>query len=65
MIPDTSPCPRCSLGHVVLLRSMLAHTSLLWFQCDHCGHLFTLPPSAMQIDAASKAERDQRQRGSD
>ncbi len=57
MNPDTSPCPRCSLGQVALLKSMLAHTSLLWFQCDHCGHLFTLPPlSAMQADATPGAE---------
>jgi rubredoxin len=56
MIPDTSSCPRCALGQVALLKSMLAHTSLLWFQCDHCGHLFTLPPSAMQIDATPKAD---------
>jgi hypothetical protein len=52
-----TPCPRCAFGHMVLLKSMLAHTSVLWFQCDRCEHLFAQSPGAIPMEAEAKAGR--------
>ena len=56
-----NPCPRCAFGHMVVLKSMLAHTSVLWFQCDRCEHLFAQSPGAIPMEAEAKGARRQRE----
>jgi hypothetical protein len=51
---NNTPCPRCAFGHMVVLKSMLAHTSVLWFQCDRCDHLFAQSPGAIPLEAQPK-----------
>jgi hypothetical protein len=43
-VPEESEfeiCPRCHRKRLRCLRSMFAHSELLWFKCDGCEHLVT------------------------
>jgi transposase-like protein len=37
-------CPRCYLARVVRLNCMTRYSSLHWFKCEGCDHIFTRTP---------------------
>jgi transposase-like protein len=41
-------CPRCHRKRVVHLRSMARHSTLDWFKCDGCEHVFTREPAGRE-----------------
>lgn len=40
---NASLCPNCRRNKVVLLKSMAKYSSLDWYKCNGCEHIFTRP----------------------
>lgn len=53
---DMEICPRCHRKRVVHLRSMARHSTLEWFKCDGCEHLFTREPVGREAVVPGVAE---------
>ena len=46
---EAEVCPRCHRQRLVRLRSMARYSTLDWFKCDGCEHLFTREPHAPDV----------------
>jgi hypothetical protein len=56
---STRECPRCRRDRAQFLRSMRKHSSLDWFKCDVCEHLFSDDGSSSGEGLASLDKKPQ------